>query len=565
MDFCASLTGVLSAFLRRKWGLNDVHILWEFPPSEHGDIATPLAFHLAKHFRESPVAIAERLMREIQRCPGVERSVVAGAGYVNVWLTPDFLLQGLVSVHQACTPRPLLRDHAPVIIDYPSPNIAKPLGVHHILVSMIGQVLANLYRHAGIPVVGWNYIGDWGTQFGKLAVAHAHWGTKPVEQCSVHELLALYVKFHDQAESDLSLEEEGRAAFLRLERGDEELRKFLDTVTDVSLREMKGIFDRLRVSFDLVRGERYYEGKMASIVEEGKKKGVFKKGEKGALIVEFPASSKLPPAIVLKSDGTTIYLTRDLALLRDRIDGWHPSRILHVVGVPQSLYFQQLFATAVQLGWDLPQLEHIAFGQMRFTDRKMSTRKGNILGLEDVLNEAVKRAEVIVHDRGGAIQTDDPKGLAEMMGIGAVVYGVLSQNRKMDIVFDWDRMLSFEGNSAPYLQYTHARARSVLRKAGGEGAGVPVASSITPAERILLVQLLQFSCVLQQSRDDRMPHKLCQYLFQLCQAYNAFYNVDPILTASSPVRDVRVSLTACTASVLRTGAELLTLQVPDRM
>ena len=565
MDLCVSLTEALSVFLHREWGLRDVDIRWEFPSLEHGDIATPLAFHLAKKLHQSPGAIAEHLAVEVQKYPGIERCTVAGAGYVNVWFTPAFLLQGLGGVRQACVPLPLHRDRAPVIIEYSQPNIAKPLGVHHLLSTIIGQALCNLYRHAGTAVVGWNYIGDWGTQFGKLAVAFARWGKKrDIQTYTLDELLGLYVRFHTEAASDPALEAAGREAFRRLEHGDAELRAFWKDVVVVTKSSLAGIYQRLHVRFDTDIGESFYEDKMASVLEEGKRKGVFVPGREGALIVEFSEETTLPPFLVQKGDGATLYATRDLAQIRYRTDTYHPQAILHVVDRAQQLYFRQLFATVEKLGWEVPHLEHVVFGRMRFADTKMSTRAGTVLKLEHVLDEAVDRAGSVIDEHRDTIQTDDRNALAEMMGTGALVYGILSQNRKMDIVFDWEKFLSFDGNSAPYLQYTYARARSVLRKAGGEGVGAE-ATSITPAERTLLVRLLQFPCVLQESRDDHMPHKLCQYLYQLCQAYNAFYNTDPILTASSPVRDVRVLLTACTASVLRTGAELLTLQVPDRM
>jgi arginyl-tRNA synthetase len=561
------LTRAATDVLQSQFGLADIALTWEFPSDiAHGDFATAVALRAAKLAGKPPRVIAEAIAGALKALPDVAKVDVAGAGYVNVWLTPGALVALLTEPLACCSPKPLQKV-PPVIIDYPSPNIAKPLGVHHILVATIGQVLANLERHAGHPVVGWNYIGDWGTQFGKLAVAHAKWGAKPVGDCSVDELLTLYVKFHDEAERTPTLEEEGRAAFRKLEQGDATLRTFLDTVTEVSLREMKVVFDRLGVHFDLVRGERTYEEKMAPIVEEGKKKNVFVPGEHGALIVMFPEATKMPPAIVLKSDGATIYLTRDLALMRDRIDGWHPSAILHVVGVAQSLYFQQLFATAKQLQWDLPHLEHVAFGQMRFTDQKMSTRKGNIIKLDAVLDEAVTRAAALIAERGDAIQSDDPKQLAEIMGVGALVYAIVSQNRKLDIVFDWDKMLSFEGNSAPYLQYTYARARSVVRKA--DLKSVPAFSkditTLTTTERALVLHLLRFPTTLDEARTSHMPHTLANFLYGLCQHFNAFYNADPILTAEGDVRTARLALTGLVADVLQAGATILTLRLPERM
>lgn len=275
----------------------------------------------------------------------------------------------------------------------------------------------------------------------------------------------------------------------------------------------------------------------------------------------------MPPYLIVKGDGATLYSTRDLAQMRYRIDTYHPQEILIPTDIAQKLHFQQLIETCKRLGWELPAFENVLFGRMRFADKSMSTRKGNILKLEHVLDEAVARAEEIIQERGEAIQTDDPKALAEMMGAGALVYGILSQNRKMDMVFDWEKMLSFEGNSAPYLQYTYARAKSVLRKAGVEGADADVAAveTLTAHERRVFAHLLQFADVLEETRREKLPHKLATYLYELGQRFNSFYNSDDILQAPEPQKGLRLRLTSLTAAVLKAGASLLTLRVPERM
>lgn len=511
-----------------------------------------------------PKEIAALIIDALKSDADVERVEMAGPGYVNIWLTPKALLQGLTLVRGALQPK-AKRNEAPIIIDYSQPNIAKPLGVHHIMSTIIGQSLGNLYEHEGVPVVRWNYIGDWGTQFGKLAVAFEKWGKgKKASQCTLDDLLSLYVQFHTEAEKDATLEAQGQEAFLRLEKGDKELRAFWQDVVSVTKQSLGSIYDRLNVCFDLDTGESYYEDKMEPVIEEGKRKGVFTVGQKGALIASFAESTGMPPAIVLKADGATIYMTRDLAMVRDRIDRFHPESVLYVVDIAQKLHFEQVFAIVAQLGWELPRLEHVYFGRMKFTDRSMSTRKGNILKLEHVLDEAVERAAAVIAERGESIQADDPKDLAEMMGVGALVYGILSQNRKMDLVFDWDKMLSFEGNSAPYLMYTHARARSVLRKAGEEPS-LPENPPMEEGERVLVRSLLKFPSVLEEARKDYLPHKLANYLYALCQEMNGFYNSFPILQSEGAARHLRLSITALTADVLRTGASLLTLRLPDAM
>lgn len=560
------LTSEAQFVLTKLFELGEIDLHWEAPKeAEHGDVSTAVALRLGKQLGKNPKDVAQMICDEFATSELIEKCEVAGPGYVNIWLKPSVLLAALGETEAECNPKQK-HGNDPIIIDYSQPNIAKPLGIHHILSTIIGQTLGNLYEHNGNSVVRWNYIGDWGTQFGKLAIAFEKWGTKTARDCSIDEMLDLYVRFHQEAEKDETLEDAARDAFKRLEQGDAKLRAFWEEVVGVTKASLGDIYRRLNVHFDLDTGESYYEDKMMPIVEEGTKKGVFKKGEKDALIAEFPEDQKMPPAIVLKGDGATIYMTRDLAALHDRIERFHPESVLYVVDVAQSLYFKQLFAIVEQLEWKLPKLEHVFFGRMRFADKSMSTRKGNILKLEHVLDEAVARAAEIIAERGESIQTDDPAELAEMMGIGSLAYGILSQNRKMDMVFDWDKMLSFEGNSAPYLQYTHARARSVLRKAESTGE-MPKAeiTELTPHERTLILALLRYGNVLDEALTDHLPHKLANYLYELCQTFNAFYNVDSILQASEPARSLRLFLTRMTADVLRSGASILTIRVPDRM
>ncbi len=565
-----SLTTKANAVLTKEFAVNDLVCTWTVPrEASHGDASTSIALQVASKQKKNPREVAAKLCDALKKLPEVEKAEVAGAGYVNVWLTSEAILAELTDTEDAQTPSATRKAEQPVIVEYSAPNIAKPFGIHHILTTIIGQALANLYRHLGYPTVAINHIGDWGTQFGKLSVAMQRWGKgKTPKDLGLDGLLSLYVRFHEEAEATPALEDEARAAFKKLEDGDAEMRTFWKDVVAVTMQTLDGTYRRLNVAFDEVQGESFYEDKMQMIIDEGKKKKVFVEGEGGALIVEFPEESKLPPYMVLKGDGATLYSTRDLATIRYRVDRWQPESLLYVVDVAQQLYFQQLFATVKMLGWKLPHLEHVYFGRMSFTDKKMSTRKGNILKLDDVLEEAVKQAEKVIDEHRETIQTDDADELAEMMGIGSVVYGILSQNRKMDIVFDWDKMLSFEGNSAPYLQYTHARARSVLRKAGADKKrpSFPAAiQSLTEKERVLIRALLQFPSVLEDARENHMPHKLATFLYGLCQDFNAFYNVDPILTSEGETRELRIALTAFSANVLKVGAEILTLRVPERM
>ncbi len=561
-----SLSSAAEKHLLTDGKIDGLTVDWTPPMNaEHGDLATAIALRLAKKVKKSPQEIATSLARALSSHPDVEKTEVAGAGYVNVWLKPAVLLAELKNVTKSLKSKNV-RKEAPVIIEGSDPNIAKPLGVHHIMPTIIGQALVNFYEHAGYPVIAWNYIGDWGTQFGSLAVAVEKWGKKKTtKEYSMDELLELYVRFHSEIEKNPELEKEGREAFRRLEQGDKKLLQFWEDVVVITKAALTPIYKRLQVSYDLELGESFYNDKTEVILAEGKKKGVFTEGEGGSLIVTFPEETGFPPYLVQKGDGATLYSTRDLAQMKYRIETYHPQEILIPTDISQKLHFEQLVETCKRLGLELPAFENVLFGRMRFADKSMSTRKGNILKLEEVIDEAVKRADAIIKERGEAIQTDNPQDLAEMMGVGALVYGILSQNRKMDVVFDWDKMLSFEGNSAPYIQYTHARAKSVLRKAGVDDAQPGKVPNLTPHERRLLSHLLQFQSALDQARTEHLPHKLATYLYELGQRYNAFYNQDDILQAEEPQRSLRLHLTSLTAAVLKVGASLLTLRVPERM
>ncbi len=531
---------------------------------EHGDLTTSAPLQLAKKLKKKPHDIAKVLAAGFTGMDGVEKAEVAGPGFVNVRLTTKALLGNIAHVRASCSPKKQ-RKEQPVIVEYSQPNIAKPLGIHHIIGTVVGQAVSNMYTFEGYPIIRWNYMGDWGTQFGKLAVAKEKWApSKETLEMSITDLLDLYVKFHEEAEKDATLEAQGREAFLKLEKGDKALRKFWEDVLKVTKKSLGHLYERLHVSFDLDLSESFYSDKMEPILAEGKKKKVFVEGKEGSLIVEFPEESGIPPYLVQKGDGATLYSTRDIAQMRYRMDTYHPQSILIFTDIAQKLHFEQLAETCRRLGWELPVFENVLFGRMRFADRSMSTRKGNILRLEEALDEAVLRAEKLIEERGEKIQTDNPADLAEMMGVGALVYGILSQNRKMDMIFDWDKMLTFEGNSAPYVQYTHARACSVLRKAGEEGSAAPV-ETLTSKERLLLKLLLSFGDTVETARAEHLPHKLTNYLYELCQAFNSFYSSDAILTAEGHTRAARLHFTALTAEVLKCGAELLTLRVPDRM
>ncbi len=565
-DLRDKFSACISDFLKKEFELSTKVVFNVSQEEGHGDFTSPVALQVAKKLKKSPKDVAALLSEALWKIDGVESVDIAGSGYLNVVVSPQVLCDQLQFTEAALIPRKPHKDASPVIIEYSQPNIAKPLGVHHLLGTVIGQSVSNLYEFCGYSVIRWNYLGDWGTQFGKLAVAMRMWaGDRDIHTCTLDDLLKFYVKFHEESAKNPTLEEDARAAFLQLEKGDAKLRAFWKEVVMITKNTLADLYRRLHVRFDLDLGESFYEDKMLHLLEEGKKKGIFVQGNEGSCIVEFSEELKLPPYLVQKGDGATLYSTRDIAQMRYRIDTYHPQAILIFTDIAQKLHFEQLRETCKMLGWELPVFENVLFGRMRFADGSMSTRKGNILPLEEVLDEAKARAKELIDERGSKIQSDDPDDLAEMMGSGALAYGILSQNRKMDMVFDWSKMLSFEGNSAPYLQYTHARACSLLRKAEAKNMSHPNVVSLTPHERRLVRCLLQFSSVIDEARSEHLPHKLAVYLYTLCQIFNSFYHTDDVLLAPSDVRAARLFFIQLTANVLSVGASLLTIRVPDRM
>jgi arginyl-tRNA synthetase len=415
----------------------------------------------------------------------------------------------------------------------------------------------------GHRVLAWNYLGDYGTQFGKLSVAYAHWGQqKKLTLCTIDDLLKLYVQFHEEVEKNPILDDEAREAFKKLEQGDSALLTFQQEVIRITKESLKILYERLHVHFDIEIGESFFSHRLASILEEGIQKKVFTEGENGAKIVDF--GEQLPTAIAVKSDGSSVYLTRDLALMKYRMETYQPSKILILSDSAQKLHFQQVKATCEKLGWDVSHFTNINFGRMHFSDLSMSTRKGNIVRLETVLDEAVLRARALLEERNDNVITNDVMKLAHTIGIGAVAFSFLHQNRVHDMTFDWTKALSFDGDSAPYLQYTFARIQSLLKK-GSEKMVDIVPSFFTENERILTLTLSKFPDILRDSALHYGPHVLAQYALELAQSFNSLYAHEHILTAPLEQCAQRLALTKYTGDIIKCICTLLTFEVPDTM
>ena len=534
------------------------NISLEFPENEaFGDYSSNVAL-VAGHKAEE---IVGKLRGDKTLTGLVSKIEVAGPGFINFFLSEKALLDELVSIEKQRGKYGTsdLGEGKTVIVDYSSPNIAKRFGIGHLRSTVIGQSLYNLYRFLGYKVIGDNHLGDWGTQFGTLLYQIDSKGLNPGE-LTIDTLEKLYVEFNSEAKSNEKLWDMARVWFKKLEEKDAKAREIWQKVVDTSLKEFERIYDILGVKIDYAYGESFYLDKMPSVIEELKKKGLLTESQ-GAKIIEF---KDLPPIIVVKSDGATTYLTRDLATIRFRIGEWKPDILIYEVGSEQTLYFRQLFETVRLLGWKgNSEFVHVAHGLIRFEHGKMSTRRGQTIKLEEVLNEGISKAKAIIDrsETGRGLGSSEKEKVAKAVGIGAVKYFDLMHHPSTDIIFDWEKIFVLEGNSAPYLQYTVARANSVLEK----GRKSPPKGKITlnPEELAVLRSLTRFSEIIVIAAKSYSPNLLANYLFHLAQKFNNFYNQHRIIGGEN--EEFRLALTAAVSQVLKNGLAILGIETPQRM
>lgn len=542
----------------------------EHPREESfGDYASNVALLLAPIAKKAPLQIAQEIAEALPSSPIVQNVEVAPPGFINFRLPVELLRQELTAVQaQAEKYGQSNQGNAqPVIVEYSSPNIAKPFTIGHLRSTIIGDAVANLLEATGWKVYRDNHLGDWGTQFGKQIYAIKTWGNEAeIENAEepVKKLVELYVKFHEEAEKDPSLEDEGRAWFKQLEEGDPEARRLWQKCIDWSWKEFSRLYELMGITFTenggRGYGESYFENMMEPVVQELKDKGLLKESE-GAWLFFYP-NDELPPLMVMKKDGSTLYSTRDLATDKFRLEKYGKNvRIINEVGAEQSLYFQQLFRAEELLGWVEPgQRVHVKHGMFRFADKKMSTRKGNVIWLETVLNEAIERAQ-------GLAEGMDPV-VAQQIGIGAVKWNDLKRSSHLDVVFDWDEILAMQGNSGPYVQYTYARGRSVVAKARESMQMMPDSANYTPnkEEEAVLRWIYRFGEVVADAAENFAPNTLTTYLYELAQRYNAFYNAHSVMQADTDeAKAFRVQLTEASTQVLKNGLQLLGISAPEKV
>lgn len=542
----------------------------EYPGAEsHGDYASNISFEIGKFLKKNPKDIAEMFHKNLLKPDWIKKIEIKGAGFLNFFLAPEFLTQFLEEIKKQGNHygESNVKKGKTVVTDTSHPNVAKPMGVHHLLSTIIGNALNRILAATGYNVIRDNYIGDWGTQFGKLIYAYKTWGNEEiVKKNPIPELLKLYVKFHEKAEKNEKLEETGRQEFKKLEDGDEENRALWKWVVSLSLQEFQKLYDRLKVSFDVIHGESFYEDKMQVIIESGIKKKVFVEGESGALIAPF-ANKKYPPCLIRKSDGATLYATRDLARTKYWEDTWHPDLMLIVADSAQNLHFQQFFEVAKMLDITDAQNIHVNFGRMRFPEKRMSTRKGNIVLMEELLDEAEDLAYKIVCEKNPELKEEKKQEIGRQIGIGAVKYAILAQNRLTDITFTWGKMLSLEGNSAPYIQYAHARGCSILRKVSSIKKQVSsIEYTLNDVQELAVARILvKFPEVVFQAAEEFKPNLICNYLFELATKFNTFYAALPVLQAPLEIMEVRLNLVEAVTLILKNGLNLLGIEAPEEM
>ncbi|MCX6972578.1 MAG: arginine--tRNA ligase [Verrucomicrobia bacterium] len=533
-----------------------------------GDYQSNAAMVLAKKKKANPRQLAADMISKIDVGGISAAPEVAGAGFLNFRLEPEFIASCIQEL--AGDPRlGVVPAKAPrkIVLDFSSPNVAKPMHVGHIRSTILGDCLARVARFLGHDVTTDNHIGDWGTQFGKVIYGWKHFLDRDaLGRDAIAELVRLYREVNRIEETDEAVKKSARDELVKLQAGDPENLAIWKETVELSWREFEKLYALLEIRFDERLGESAYNDALAPLCEELQRRGIAQVSE-GALCIFFPEVPALAekPAIIRKSDGGFLYATTDLATIEYRIKRWSPDAIWYVVGAPQALHFQQIFAACRRMGIEAG-LAHITFGSILGEDRKiMKTRSGENVGLAEVLHEAVERARKMIATRQDGLSAEEAESIAQTIGLGAVKYAELSQNRHTDYVFSWDKLLALDGNTAPYLQNAYVRIRSIFRRGGIEADPLAKVLISEPAERILAIKLLQYAETVPVVLEDFRPNLLANYLYELANTYHSFYEACPVLKAEPAIRASRLLLSEVTARTLAHGLSLLGIRCPEKM
>ncbi len=552
--------------------LEEVMSMVEVPADDKmGDYAFP-CFKLAKTLRKAPPLIAKDIAAKLQDKDMFNKVENVNA-YVNMFLSRKSFMEEVVkeAVHEGDDyGRDTLGANKKVIVEYSSPNIAKPFHIGHIRSTVIGNSIYKIYDFLGYDTVRINHLGDYGTQFGKMIVAYKKWGNKEdVINAPIKTLLEYYTKFHIEVENDPSLDDEARAVFTRLENGEPEEVELWQWFRDESLKEFNRVYDMLGISFDSYAGESFYSDKMGRIVDWLKDDNLLVESE-GANIVDLEKYG-MSPALITKKDGSTLYITRDIAAAVYRKETYDFYKNLYIVASQQNLHFQQWFKIVELMGCDWAKdCVHIPFGLVSLEEGTMSTRHGRVVFLEDVLNRAVEQTKEIIREKN--VATDNIDDTAKMVGIGAVVFQELSNNRIKDYVFSWDKVLNFEGETGPYVQYTHARAASVLRKAGdelvkkaSEVSALDMSHVLSDSSYTLAKLIYEFPQVIVEAGEKYEPSIVTRHIVDIAQSFNRFYHDEHILVDDEAEKLAKLALVIAAKNTIKNGLHLLGMQAPEKM
>lgn len=537
--------------------------------TENGDYAFP-CFRLAKTLKKAPQAIATEIKENIQINENQITKVEVVGGYLNFFVNKELLakevLQEMANAEEYG--KLAIGNGKNIVIDYSAPNIAKPFHIGHLRSTVIGAALYKIYKYLGYNVTGINHLGDYGTQFGKLIEGYKLWGNEyNIEENPIDELTKIYIRINQACKEDEQILENCRNNFKKLEDGDPYCVELWQKFRELSLKEFQKVYDLLGSKFDSWNGEAFYSDKMSEIVEILEKSGKLIESE-GAKIVDLEDKGINTPCIIEKSNGSSTYATRDLAAIMYRARTYDFDKALYVTSYEQVLHFKQIFEVAKFLGLDEKYtnvLEHVSFGMVLLPTGKMSTREGTSVKLLDLLNEAISRAKLIIEQKNPELENKDE--VAKRVGVGAVIFNDLANNRVKDEIFDWDTILNFQGETGPYIQYTYVRTKSVIEKAGGVPQVSTVDSKLLQDEySIKLLKLIyDFEDVLVQVTDKNEPSILSRYLIDVAKAYSNFYNENKIINEDKELQDARVYLTYSVGKILSIGAGLLGIEMPERM
>ena len=560
------IIGILSEHIK-ELNRDEIESLIEIPKNtDNGDYSFP-CFKLAKAYRKSPMIIAETLTATInENNYDIFEKVVNAGAYINFYLAKEAFAKEIIKTIEVPGYGASEEGQGKTVcIDYSSPNVAKNFHVGHLRTTIIGNSLYKIFSKLGYHVERINHLGDWGTQFGKLIVAYKNWGSKEaVEKNGINELMKIYVKFHEEAEKNPELEDEARAWFAKMEQGDEEALEIWQRFVDISLIEYRRIYDLLGIDFDHFTGESFYRDKTQDVVDQLEAKGLLVESE-GAYIVPLDEYD-MAPCLIKKKDGSSIYATRDLAALFYRKNTYHFDKCLYVTGLEQKLHFAQVFKVIELLGYDwYDSLTHIPYGLVSMEGGKLSTRSGNVIYAEEILHEAIEKIHEIIQEKNPDLPNKDQ--VARQVGVGAIIFNDLYNQRIKDVIFNWDKILNFDGETGPYVQYTYARCASVFRKVGAVTIPDEIDYSVLTDESTmnLLKDIMRFPAVVKDASEKFEPFIISRFAVSVAQHFNKFYHDCQINVEEENVKLGRLKVVKITMDTIKAALDLLGIECPEQM